>query len=136
MLVPLMIAASIMQASPTGPGQGQVRLVENARVIHVTKPSFVSGTWAVYADFDIVVPGAAPMRMYVLWMTMNQYLPDVGSICTIRYRSEPLVGGNLHNHPDRSDVRDANEPHNVVQDLSCGPPLEQPRRGQRSPIAS
>jgi hypothetical protein len=131
MLAPLLLAAALAAASPAD-APSPNRRIENATVIQVSpRPAAGSGVFAIYADFEVATPAGERLRMYVLWMSRNQYLPDVGAVCAISYRHEPLARGNLHNPPARPSRPEG--PLNVVYELSCGPPLEQP--GQRSPSA-
>ncbi len=137
MIGDLLLAAALTGASPaiSQPAANPFPRMGNARVVRVSpRPGFMSGIVAVYADFDVAMPGKEPQRMYMLWMTMDQFLPEVGSICTIGYRRAPLLGGNLHRPIAGEGPRDAG-PRNIVEDLSCGPPLELPAAVQRSPSA-
>jgi len=134
MLAPLLLAATMTAAQPAPAAAGPNRRIEDARVVHVSpRPAAGSGVFAIYADFDVVTRAGERVRMYVLWMGGSQYLPDVGAVCSIAYRNEPLARGNLRNPPAQLGRPDG--PLNVVYELSCGPPLEQPPAGQRSPSA-
>ena len=131
MLAPLLLAAMLTaQPAPAAP----MLWLENARVTQVSPAAPDSGHFAVYRDFDVVLPGGQTYRLYVLWMGQHQYMPDVGVVCTIGYRRGPLLPGNLH-RPQREGRPDEG-PFNVVEELGCGfasnpapPPV------QRSPSA-
>ena len=126
MLAPLLLAAALTAAQPT-PEASPNRRIEHGTVVQVSpRPAAGSGVLAIYADFEVATPAGARLRMYVLWMGGSQYLPDVGAVCAISYRHEPLAPGNWHDHNIRGVGRD-DGPHNVVSELSCGPPFEQPR---------
>ena len=130
MLAPLLLTAALAAAPPETAGAS--RRLEEAIVVQVSpRPAAGSGVFAIYADFEVATPAGQRLRMYVLWMGGSQYLPDVGAVCAISYRHEPLARGNLHNPPARAGRPEG--PLNVVYELNCGPPLEQP--GQRSPSA-
>lgn len=134
MLAPLLLASTLTATQPAPEAPGPNRRIENAAVVQVSpRPAAGSGVFAVYADFDVATPAGERLRMYVLWMGGSQYLPDVGAVCTIAYRREPLLRGNIHNPPGRAGR--AEGALNVVYELSCGPPLELPGSGQRSPSA-
>lgn len=130
MLAPLLIVAMLAaQPAPSAP----LLWLQNARVTQVSPAAPDSGRFAVYRDFDVVLPNGQTLRLYVLWMSQHQYMPEVGNACTIGYRREPLLPGHLH-RPQREGQRDQRM-FNVVQELSCGfapnpsPPV------QRSPSA-
>ena len=118
MLGPLLLAAALIAGSPAADAARPTLRIENARVIRVSPPAPDSGIFAVYRDFDVVLPGGRSQRMYVLWMSQNQYMPEAGTLCTIIYRREALLPGNMH-RPQREGRRDAG-PFNVVHELSCG----------------
>ena len=67
---------------------------------------------------DVVLPKGRTHRLYVLWMGQHQYMPEVGNTCTIGYRREALLPGNLH-RPEREGAPDPSR-FNVVQELGCG----------------
>lgn len=130
LLLAALLAGTAQRPAPAAPFQR----IENALVVQVSpRPAAGSGVFAIYADFEVVRSGGTRQRMYVLWMGANQYLPEVGTVCTITYRREPLARGNIHNPPAR--IGQPEGPLNVVYELSCGPPLELPGAGQRSPSA-
>lgn len=134
MPAPLLLAAALTATSAAAETPGPYRRLENATVIQASpRPAAGSGVFAIYADFEVATTSGERLRMYVLWMGGNQYLPDVGAVCTISYRHEPLARGNLHNPPPRTGRPEV--PLNVVYELSCGPPLHWPAPGQRSPSA-
>jgi hypothetical protein len=135
MVARLLMAAALAGASTAPDADGAIRRMEDGVVVQVSpRPAAGSGVFAIYADFEVIAPGGERQRMYVLWMSANQYLPEVGSVCTIIYRREALARGNLHNPPARLGHPEG--PLNVVYELSCGPPLAQPRGVQRgSPSA-
>ena len=134
MLAPLAFIAMLAGTAQATPPAAPFQRIENALVVQVSpRPTAGSGVFASYADFEVVPPGGTRQRMYVLWMGGSQYLPDVGAVCTIAYRREPLARGNIHNPPTQAGRTE--EPLNVVYELSCGPPLELPGPGQRSPSA-
>lgn len=125
MLAPLLLAAALTAAQPAPAGPSPYRRIEQGIVIQVSpRPAAGSGVFAIYADFEVATPAGERLRMYVLWMGGSQYLPDVGAICAISYRHEPLARGNLHNPPARLGRPEG--PLNVVYELSCGPPLALP----------
>ena len=132
MLAPLLLAATLAaQPAPPAP----LLWLQNARVTQVSPAAPDSGRFAVYRDFDVVLPNGQTQRLYVLWMSQHQYMPEVGNTCTIGYRREPLLPGNLH-RPQREGQRDQRM-FNVVQELSCGfaPNPVPPPPVQRSPSA-
>jgi hypothetical protein len=134
MFAPLLIGASLAAASPPSDAAGPDRRLEDATVVQVSpRPAASSGVFAIYADFEVATPAGERLRMYVLWMGESQYLPDVGAVCTIRYRRQPLARGNVHNPSPRAGRPEG--PLNVVQELSCGPPMAWPGKDQRSPSA-
>lgn len=125
MLALLLLAAALTAASPLAEAAGPDRRIENATVVQVSpRPGFGSGVLAVYADFEVRTRSGERLRMYVLWMSRNQYLPDVGAVCTISYRHEPLLAGNAHNPAARRGRPEG--PLNVVHELSCAPGLPPP----------
>ena len=127
----ILVAAALTEAPSAAEALSPYRRIEQGVVVQASpRPAAGSGVFAIYADFEIATPTGERLRMYVLWMGGNQYLPEVGAVCAISYRSEPLARGNLHNPPARPEG-----PLNVVYELSCGPPMDQPRSGQRSPSA-
>ena len=81
----------------------------------------------------MVLPGGQSQRMYVLWMSQNQYMPEAGAVCTIVYRRGALLPGNMH-RPQREGRRDEG-PFNVVHELSCGFAPATPVPGQSRPGA-
>lgn len=115
MLAPLLLAAMLTTASPPAP---PLLWLENARVTQVSPAAPASGVFAVYRDFDVVLPDGQTHRLYVLWMGQHQYMPEVGNTCTIGYRREALLPGNLH-RPEREGAPDPSR-FNVVQELGCG----------------
>jgi hypothetical protein len=131
----LRLPASVMNGSVSAPEPASAnRRIEHGMVMQVSpRPAAGSGVFAIYADFEVATPSGERLRMYVLWMGGNQYLPHVGSVCTISYRNEPLARGNLHNPPARRGQPEG--PLNVVHELNCGPPLSLPAPAQRRPIA-
>lgn len=130
-LAPLLLAASLAAAAPAPEAESAIRRIENGVVVQVSpRPAAGSGRFAVYADFEVATPAGERLRMYVLWMGGSQYLPDVGAVCAIAYRNQPLARGNLHNPPARLGRPEG--PLNVVQELSCGPPMHWPRSGADS----
>jgi hypothetical protein len=132
MFAPLLLAAALTGAPPAPETAGPYRRIEHGTVVQVSpRPAAGSGVFAVYADFEVATPAGERLRMYVLWMGGSQYLPDVGAVCTINYRREPLLRGNLHNPPARLGRPEG--PLNVVYELSCMPGMELPRSGQRGP---
>ncbi|WP_395613658.1 hypothetical protein [Allosphingosinicella sp.] len=132
MLAPLLLAAMLTTAQP--PPAAPLLWLENARVTQVSPAAADSGVFAVYRDFDVVLPNGQTQRLYVLWMSQHQYMPEVGNTCTIGYRREPLLPGNLH-RPQREGQRDQRM-FNVVQELSCGfASNPSPLPVQRSPSA-
>ena len=134
MLAPLLIGASLAAASPAADAARPYRRLEDATVVQVSpRPAAGSGVFAIYADFEVATAAGEHLRMYVLWMGGSQYLPDVGAVCAISYRRQPLARGNVHNPPARAGRPEG--PLNVVQELSCGPPMEWPGMDQRSPSA-
>ena len=135
MLAPLILAAALSGAPPAAEAASPYRRIEQGVVVQVSpRPAAGSGVFAVYADFEVATPTGERLRMYVLWMGGSQYLPDVGAVCRIIYRHEPLLRGNLHNPRARPGRPEG--PLNVVHELSCGPPLALPGAGQRRPSAS
>ena len=135
MLAPLLLAAALTGAPPATGAASPYRRIEQGIVIQVSpRPPAGSGVFAIYADFEVATPAGERLRMYVLWMGGSQYLPDLGAVCTISYRREPLLRGNIHNPPARLGRPEG--PLNVVYELSCGPPLALPGAGQRRPSAS
>lgn len=133
MLALLVMVAALTGSPPTPGGYSPTLRLENARVTRVSPPAPDSGVFAVYRDFEVVLPDGRPQRMYVLWMSQNQYMPEVGAVCTIVYRREALAPGNLHRpeHEGRPDQG----PFNVVHELSCGFGPGMPPLGQHSPGA-
>ena len=128
MLAPVLLAASLAAAAPEA-AAGPNRRIENATVVQVSpRPAAGSGVFAIYADFEVVTPAGERLRMYVLWMGGSQYLPDVGAVCAIGYRRAPLLPGNLHRPSGTAGQRDEGL-LNVIQELSCGPPLALPAAG-------
>ncbi|HYD12188.1 MAG TPA: hypothetical protein VEC11_05020 [Allosphingosinicella sp.] len=128
MILSLTLAAALAADAAPPP----LLRMENARVIAVGPRPPDSGIFASYADMDVAPPGGRPQRMYMLWASRHQYLPDVGSVCRIVYRREPLLPGNLHRPPGHGQPDRA--PFNVVYELNCGfapgaPPV------QRNPSA-
>ena len=138
MIAGFVIATAMAGAIPsaTQPGAGPLLRSEYAHVLAVGRRDLPgSGIFAVYANFDIASAGGQA-RMHVLWAGVAQFLPQVGSICTIGYRRERLAGGNMHEHDTPVDVRDHDILHNVVYELDCGQAPGQPPAGQRgSPSA-
>src|SRR5207237_5577007 len=96
------LTAGLAVAAPTPAGGTTMRIEEGVVVQVSPRPAAGSGVFAIYADFDVAPRDGPRQRMYVLWMGGNQYLPDVGSVCAIAYRREPLARGNIHNPPDQS----------------------------------
>jgi len=133
MRAPLLLAAMLATAQP--PPAAPLLWLENARVTQVSPAAADSGVFAVYRDFDVVLPNGQTHRLYVLWMGQHQYMPEVGNICTIGYRREALLPGNLH-RPERAGTPDPSR-FNVVQELGCGfaSNPSPPRPVQRSPSA-
>jgi len=135
MLAPLLLAAALTGAPPAAAAANPYRRIEQGVVIQVSpRPPAGSGVFAIYADFEVATSAGQRLRMYVLWRGGSQYLPDVGAVCTIIYRHEPLLRGNLHNPTVRPGRPEG--PLNLVYELSCGPPLALPVPGQRRPSAS
>ena len=94
MIASLVLAAALTSgAAPMPP----LLRMENVRVIAVGPRPPESGIFAAYADMDVALPGGPPLRMYMLWMSRHQYLPDAGAVCTIVYRREALLPGNAAN---------------------------------------
>jgi hypothetical protein len=122
MIAPILLAPLLFAVAPAAsqPASADpVLQIDNGRIVRVgARPGFMSGVVAVYADFEVAPPGGEPQLMYLLWMEMNQFLPQTGAICTISYRRQPLLTGNAHNHSSRPDARDEG-PHNVVQNIAC-----------------
>jgi hypothetical protein len=115
MIASLILAAALPAESAPAP----LLRMEDAQVVAVGPRPPASGIFASYADMDVLPPGGGPpQRMYMLWASRNQYLPEVGAICRIVYRREPLLPGNLH-RPVRPGAADRG-PLNVVHELSCG----------------
>jgi hypothetical protein len=134
MLAPLLLAALLAGSAPTTASGAPVLWLENARVTQVSPPAPDSGHFAVYRDFEVVLPGGRTYRLYVLWMSQHQYMPDVGATCSIAYRRGALLPGNLH-RPPGGGQRDV-APFNVVQELGCGfAPNPMPPPVQRRPSA-
>lgn len=127
----LILAAALAGPAPATAGPGPMLRLRNATVVLVSpRPAGVSGRIASYADFVVATEAGVRLRMYLLWMSNRQYLPDVGAVCAITYRRERLGGGTLHS-PSASGQEDGLA--NLVYELSCGPPLEWP--GQHGPSA-
>jgi hypothetical protein len=120
MLAPLLLAAAFIEMAPTPPRDhaGPALRIENGRIVQAWRPPFGSGIFAVYADFDVAVPGGSQQRMYLLWAGEPQFLPDASSVCTITYRREALLPGNVH-RPVRVG-RHEQGPVNLVHQLDCG----------------
>jgi hypothetical protein len=135
MLAPLLLAAMLAGTAPAVAAPAPLLWLEDARVIQVSPNAADSGVFAVYRDFDVVLPDGQTYRLYMLWMSQHQYMPEVGTICTIGYRREALLPGNLH-RPEREGAPDRST-FNVVQELGCGfaPNPAPPRLPQRSPSA-
>jgi hypothetical protein len=131
MTAPLVLAALLSATAPAAAPPAPFLRIENARVTRVSPPAPDSGLFAVYRDFDVVLPGGQSHRLYVLWMSQNQYMPEAGAVCTIVYRREALLPGNMH-RPQREGRRDEG-PFNVVHELSCGFAPGVPLGGQHSP---
>jgi hypothetical protein len=134
MLAPTILAALLAGSAPARTPAAPLRWLDHARVTQVSPAAADSGVFAVYRDLDVVLPGGQTYRLYVLWMSQHQYMPDVGAVCTIGYRREALVPGNLH-RPPGGGQRDV-APFNVVQELGCGfAPNPMPPPVQRRPSA-
>jgi hypothetical protein len=133
MLAPLILAALLSAAAPAAAPPAPFLRIENARVTRVSPPAPDSGIFAVYRNFDVVLPGGQSHRLYVLWMSQNQYMPEAGAVCTIVYRREALLPGNMR-RPQREGRRDEG-PFNVVHELSCGFAPEVPVLGRNRPSA-
>jgi hypothetical protein len=136
MIASVILAAALAGAPPAPDprvGTGPTLRIEHGRIVRVSPRPPDSGIFAAYADFDVALPGRAPQTMYLLWMSRNQFLPEAGSVCTIIYRREALLPGNLHRPPGHGQPDRA--PYNVVYELNCGFAPGTPPPVQRNPSA-
>lgn len=94
------LLAFIAPAAPSPPAAASPMLIEDGRIVRVSpRPGFTSGVLAAFADFEVEAPGGARQRMYLPWMTMDQFLPKEGDLCRIAYhrgaysgvRSDPAI---------------------------------------------
>lgn len=77
------------------------------------RPRVTSGTDAIWVSFDLLAGDGEQHRMYMIYLSAEQFIPGPGAECRVRHR-RTLVRDVPHR-----DRTISSQEGNVVSDLSC-----------------